>query len=597
MALQLLAFGFVIGITAMQAMHGLFSGMIMVMCSIVAAVVALGFFEPLNDFASQYIKHPNYAAPGVLVASFLLTLIILRLAADSLLRGNIRLPRYLDLGGSIACGFVSAQIVTGILMMGLLMLPLGERVMMYEAIETRDGLDADGRPEFKRVKLWTNPNGFTASLVGTLSGGSLRAETEFNDVYPDFSQWVAWTGNTVQVHTYTAPTRDKGDGFKALKVAKSWEQVGGVEARYRTSEPRRSIPAVYEDRTYRAEAGRRLIGVTLEMGEATLDRGEEGRQVSHRFRPTMLRIVGKIRGRPVQYFAKIIGNADENAGGRLRIANMKDNFATKAADGPTTTIDAYFEVDQDFTPAFVEYRRFARAGLTVKTDGDSGAPADQASTNTGGPVSGRGGGDSRGSQTSSGLMRFVDVVDVQNSGDIDDLPFTLNRTAATQGENPEFDGRLFESGRIFGDRATLRGVGPGSIRKMKVPDGFRICQIRYSPKQALSLPGRVFRTVGRLNQYSAVDERGSKYLLAGYYAIVKRGNREHFEIFFKGGPDSIQMNFRGMLDFKEIRPSELTDRDDAVLGLIFLVPKGVTITGVENQKGQGVHGLSLKMGG
>ena len=132
MALQMLALGFVIGITAMQAMHGLFSGMIMVMCSIVAAVVALGFFEPLNDFASQYIKHPNYAAPGVLVASFLLTLIILRLVADSLLRGNIRLPRYLDLGGSIACGFVSAQIVVGILMMGLLMLPLGERDL-YQA--------------------------------------------------------------------------------------------------------------------------------------------------------------------------------------------------------------------------------------------------------------------------------------------------------------------------------------------------------------------------------------------------------------------------------------------------------------------------------
>lgn len=599
MALQILALAFVIGITAMQSIYGLFSGMIMVFCSIVAAVAALGFFEPLVGLASNYI-HPSYAAPGALVVVFILTLVILRVLADNLIRGNIRLPKYVDTGGAAVCGFISAQICVGILMMGMLLLPLGERTMMYSAYEERSEPGPDGRPEFKRVKLWTRSDGFTASLISMLSNGSLRAELSFADVYPDFPQWVAWSGNTVQVHTYTAPTRDKGDGFKALKVAKWWQQNGGVEARYRKEDPRRSIAAVYEDRTYQPESGNRLIGVTLDMGDAILDRNSEGRQAMHRFRPTMLRLVGKIRSRPVQYFAQIIGNSDDKAGGPLRIVNMNNNFATKAEEGSTTTIDAYFEVDRDFTPAFVEYRRFARAALIGKPGSERGDDGDQASANTGGTIRGSGRGSGGGSQSSSGIMRFVDVVDVQNSGDIDDLPFSLNRTAAASGgENPEFEGRLFVSGRIFGDRSQLRGAGPGSVRKMKIPDGYRICQIRYSPKKALSLAGRVFNTVGRtLNQYSAVEEDGrTKHLLAGYYAIVKRGSTERFELFFKGGPDSIQMNFRGMLDFKDIRLSELTARDDAILGLIFLVPKGVTITGVENQKGQGVKGLNLRMGG
>ncbi len=598
MILQIFALAFVIGITAMQSMHGLFSGMIMVFCSIVAAVAALGFFEPLVGLASNHI-HPSYAAPGALVVVFILTLVILRVLADNLIRGNIRLPKYVDMGGAAVCGFISAQICVGMLMMGMLLLPMGGRAMMYSAYEERSEPGPDGRPEFKRVKFWLRSDAFTASLVSMLSNGSLRAESAFADVYPDFPQWVAWSGNTVQVHTYTAPTRDKGDGFKALTVAKWWEQNESVEARYRAEDPRRTIAAVYVDDTYELKSsGNRLIGVTLDMGDAILDRNAEGRQAMHRFRPTMLRIVGKIRSRPVQYFAQIIGNADDKAGGPLRIANMDNNFATKAKEGSTTTIDAYFEVDRDFTPAFVEYRRFARAALTGKPGGESGDDGDQAGANTGGTIRGSGRGSGRGSQSSSGIMRFVDVVDEQNSGDIDDLPFSLNRNeAASGGENPEFEGRLFVSGRIFGDRSQLRGVGPGSVRKMKIPDGFRICQIRYSPKKARSLAGRVFNTVSRtVNQYQAVDDNGDKHNLSGYYAIVKRGSTERFELFFTGGPDSSEAIAYGfMLNFKDIRPSELTARDDAVLGLIFLVPKGVTITGIQNRGRGKVEGLSLKM--
>jgi hypothetical protein len=54
--------------------------------------------------------------------------------------------------------------------------------------------------------------------------------------------------------------------------------------------------------------------------------------------------------------------------------------------------------------------------------------------------------------------------------------------------------------------------------------------------------------------------------------------------------------FNGMLDFKNIQRNEL-QQDGAQLGLLFIVPGGVTIQKVVNSKDEGVHGLSLQMQG
>lgn len=584
MVLNLFALAFTLGITIMQSVYGLFSGMIMAICSIVSAVVAFAFFEPLNDWASGFV-HPSYSAPGCFVVLFLVTLIVLRVAFDNLIRGNVRVPAIADWAGGAVCGFISAMLCVGVLMLGLQMLPMGGTVMTYSGYELPEDpfKDDHDRPEFLRRDLWLKQDRFAAGLVSLLSSGSLAGGTPMSKVYPDFPQWVHWTSNTIQTDTFTAPAREKSDGFDAVSVSRWWEVKGPVDARYRTQPPRPGFEPVYEDRLFRPQPGMKLIGVELEMGEAAGD-WHENRYVMHRFRPTMIRLVGDLGRTPKQYDAQVIGGADEKIGGALRISDMNSNYAV-GGEG-TTVVHAYFEVDQDFTPRFVEYRRFARAPVTGKpAEGGPFAPPTL--------VVGEGGSVTQQTGERTGRMGLIGEVDGSVSGDRTELPFPMQQTSLV-GEGAEVRSGQLLSGRISGNVSTFRAAGPGSVREFAVPDGYRLCQVRWRPYKAQSLAGQVFNFVGQLNQFYAHDDKGQQHLMQGYYAIVNRGGEEFIELFYSGERDSPMA--RGMLDFQRVQQSEI-QQEGAQLGMIFIVPPGVTIQRVVNQKNEGVTGLSLKMGG
>lgn len=589
MVLQLFALAFVIGITFLQSLYGLFSGIIMVVCSIIAAVVAIGSFEAVTEsLTTQFVSHPSYAASGTLVVIFILTLLILRLAADNLIRGSVRLPKYVDVAGGAACGFVSAQLCVGVLMMGVFMLPLGNQVLLFKRyVKVTEASDSH-KAEIRRAKLWTNPDGFTAGLVSALSSGSLGGQTALASVYPNFVEWIAWTGNTVQKESYSAPTRDKDKGYDSLTVVESWEQTQPLaDARYRTKAPaRRGVKARYRMESYSPEERMRLLGVRLRITPLAADRNPTNKRTTgHRFRPTMFRVVGQGRGgRPMHFPARLIGNADPKIDYNLRLADLDSNFFVKA-DGDIE-LDVYFEVDEEFVSAFVEYRRFARAALRI---GDEEGPEREIAANVAGSEDGDSGGRSVG-----GVRSFIDTVRIADSGDQPRLPFALDRNRIAGGD-VDLEGGKFASGRVFGDREALKAsVRVGSVSEFKIPDGYRICRIVFEPKSANSLPGRVFNyAVRNLNQYFAYDTQGDRYPLSGYYAIVTRGGRERFEIYFSGEAKPIA--FRSMLDFKDIRNNELTTDDRAVIGLLFVVKPGRTIVEIRNQVGTQYAGLEFTM--
>lgn len=589
MVLQIFALAFVIGIVLLQSLYGLFSGLIMVVCSIIAAVVAIGSFEAITEsLTTQFVSHPSYAASGTLVVVFILTLLILRLAADNLIRGNVRLPKYVDVSGGAACGFISAQLCVGVLMMGVFMLPLGNQVLLYKRYVTVIPASDSEKAEIRRAKLWTNPDGFTASLVSALSGGSLAGQTALSSVYPDFVEWIAWTGNTVQKESYSAPTRDKADGYESLTVVESWEQKQPLgDARYRTQAPaRRGKKARYRMESYSPDAGMRLLGVRLRLTPLAADRHPtNNRTAGHRFRPTMFRVVGTGRGgRPKHFPARLIGNADPKIDNNLRLVDLDSNFFVEAEGD--IELDVYFEVGEEFVSAFVEYRRFARAALRI---GEEEGPEGEIAAN----VSTSGDGDS-GGRTVGGVRSFIEAVHIADSGDKPRLPFALARNRVAGGD-VDLEGGKFASGRVFGDRETLRAaVRVGSVTEFKIPSGYRLCRILFEPKTANSIPGRAYNyAVRNLNQYFAVDTQGVKYWLTGYYGIITRNGRERIEIFYTG--EAKPMTFRGMLDFKDIKNNELIADNRARIGLLFLVPPGRTIVEIHNQAGPQYRGLEFTM--
>jgi hypothetical protein len=318
------------------------------------------------------------------------------------------------------------------------------------------------------------------------------------------------------------------------------------------------------------EPGRQILAIRLALKQAAADADEGGG--FHRLRGSMIRVVGSVAGAPRQYRARVLGGAVPGSAA-YRLAEFDQNFAAPVTGGDTL-VDAFFVVDEQFEPRFVEYRRFARAPVT-------GAPAETA------PVERLVGQQSAAElrRRTVGASRFLDAIIESGTGDTNDLPFTMTASAIA-GEAELADQKL-KSGRISGPRSRFSGAGPTAIREFAVPEGWEMFQLRANANEARSVAGQVFDFVGSvINQYTATTKSGEAFPLAGYYGIVERDGAEYIELFVSGEPGA--PGFRGMLDFKSIQGNELRDRQ-AIIGLIFYVKPGVTITRVGNQAGHGVE--------
>ncbi len=585
MALNATTLLLVLAITFMQSIFGFFSGMINVFCSIVSVVVALGFYEALNDFITRSFElHPGYTEPICLIALFILTMAVTRTLADNYIRGNVKVPMAVDWGGAAVCGFINAQLIVGMIVLAVLMLPLGGTVLQFSRYERNpDDQDFD-HPDlvkFDRNHLWSRSDEFTVGLFNLISGGSMKGRTAFASVYPDFTDVVFFTTNTVQAESTPSPYRkEKGredDGFKkGLVVEQWWEETGPIEARYRKEVPtaRQQTPD-YDRTTFKVAPGKKLIATHLVLHKSSADR--EKSDVLHLFRPTMLRLVGTRGGNYEQYVPCILANADSKIAGQPRIVDYDNNFSLPARGN--VRIYAYFEVDRDFRPTFVEYRRHARASLPARSE-----ETPELQLTLAGDA-----GERRRGRDASGGRTFGRVLE-ENSGDNPRLPFAMaRRVLQGAGSDVTLDRDEFAAGRVFGARSRLEQTGDGAkVEEFKVPAGWRLLQVRYKPKEARTVAGQVFNYVGQLNQYYAEDTAANRYPLAGYYAIVTRGREEYIELFYAGDPDSPEaISFNQMLDFKQLQRSEINDQDESVISLLFLVPPGTEIRRIVNQSGDG----------
>ncbi|TWT45896.1 hypothetical protein RAS1_23320 [Phycisphaerae bacterium RAS1] len=586
MLLNLIALVLVLAVTMVNSIFGLYSGLLNGFASIVSMCLALGFWEWMTAFTTaNFGLSANYMGPVCLIGTYAVSLLIFRAVMDNYIRGNVRVPTYADWVGGGVCGFIIAQVSVGILVLGFLMLPLGGRVMMFSRYERVEG--GDGPAQFERHNLWLKSDAFAVGLFNMLSGGSLRGETAFASVYPDFPEWVFWSGNTVQSESSPAPMRSSSDdGFKdGIKVVSWWPQKDGFEARYRQKLPTWQEPEPLMSRVaYKAPDGKQLFGVRLDLMRAA---GEsDGVGVAHRFRPTMIRLVAERNGDTRQYPARILSGADTKIGNALRIVDLDNNFAVNA--GESTRLDAFFEVDEGYSPVFVEYRRHARAELAMGTRAEA-PPKDHLAKLTASTVAAKG--DSGSGAKGSGITRFVDGFLRGDSGDREDLPIRPLIERVRSADIEVREDRLV-SGRISGSRSNLeQGDGP-RIERMQVPEDKRLMYVATKTKKAATLAGSVFNYVGgNVNQYWAMDKNSERYPLAGYIAVVKRNREDFMELFFT--PNPAESGFRSMLDMKAVTPRELED-DEAKLILIFVVNPGCTIYRVENQAGQGIEFETMK---
>src|SRR5262249_24186490 len=176
MILSLLAALFVVLVAAFWAFQGLFSSAIMLIETIAAIMVAFGYYEPLNNLWAEHI--PEYGPGLALCVLFVVTLVVLRVAADKLIPTNVQFPLPVDRAGGGVLGLVIGLLLIGTTLVGIQLLPIGPTLLGFERLSTQ----APG----KRNSVWLNPDGFAVSMAGLLSSGRFGSETSFETSHPEY---------------------------------------------------------------------------------------------------------------------------------------------------------------------------------------------------------------------------------------------------------------------------------------------------------------------------------------------------------------------------------------------------------------------------
>ena len=191
-----------------QYVQGFFSATISAILAMIAATVAMGWYEqvaPLLFNAKIY----DQAASVSLVVIFAAVYILPRLLIDSFVPGNVRVPFIVEKIGAGAMGLIVGLVSTGIVAVAADALPFGPTVGMYARFGTTDQkdpqyggpsgqmLDTHNYDVFTGDKLdpddpskshiWFGQDDLVVSLARKASGedGSLAYDHSLATVHPD----------------------------------------------------------------------------------------------------------------------------------------------------------------------------------------------------------------------------------------------------------------------------------------------------------------------------------------------------------------------------------------------------------------------------
>jgi len=175
MWLSLIVIVMILAIVFFQAIHGLFSSLIMALCTLVCTLLAFNFYEPVASLLHDRI--PAYADGIVLLALLVIPLFAIRFLIDRFLPGNIVPNVWVDRALAGAFGLVTALLLVGTMVIALQMLPFDRSMLGYDPYD--DTLQpADSLP--------INAPGFALAVVNKLSAGSM-AGRPFSEAHPDLT--------------------------------------------------------------------------------------------------------------------------------------------------------------------------------------------------------------------------------------------------------------------------------------------------------------------------------------------------------------------------------------------------------------------------
>jgi len=534
MWLNLLVLLMLILITFFQALQGLFSALILLVLAVISSVVAFGFYEDLYRLLIVEWQ-PEHGEAMALMGIFLVTLILLRLLVDFVIKGNVSFPLKADRAGGAVLGFLAAMIMTGTTATAIQMLPFGHEVLGFARYR-----EANGR--IARSGLLLGVDGFASGLAELIVDGSLSAkragEGKFREIHPDLLAEIDWKRSVGPFpERQTVP---KG----SARVVQVWQpnQLVAADRKTKLSPP----------------AGKSFLGVRLNISGNALRRS---------FTPAQVRLVAWRGNRTHQYIPRGAGDTKSEP---IEVRPL-ERFSVGAS------MDFVFEVPANVTPWFVEFKRWCRAEITKEQLDEGVVPAYRAGLimpeQTQAPQKpARKPAKKPEVRRPAGRVHGASLAFDQRPQFSDKLPRVLPRNELL-GQDADISGGVFRSGHVVVDLTDARIVPAAlGVSRLKVPDGKRLLQVPLREVFAESLIGRAIAiTVKTLrHQWKVVDDLGNPYTPVGLVAIAKSGGRRILELQY--WPDSLGAD-RRVGQFRRLKDDDFR-QPDAVLVYFYLVKPG-----------------------
>ncbi len=539
-----------IAVAYIQVVHGFISSLIMCVLVLICTVLAFASFEWLAySFLMKQLG--DLALPVAFMGTFVLPLIGLRVAMDMWCTRAMLLPLILDRGCGVVTGFITGMMVTGVLAVGMQMLPLGGSFLGHQGLDPESG---------EENNLWMSPDRFAVSFASMMSSGVFSGGRSWSEDHPDFiSEIRNAQAPFPQMRSYAPPDsvrfvsaeireylfdKKAGEGFGSNATPPSYNPSG-------------------------ASPGKYWFVVRLGLMAEAWDADEQ-----HRFTRRQVRLLGyESPNRPLKNFYPVGLNDNDDP---TRAVRISDEFIYQT--GSDGECDFLFEVPDEFAPVYIEYKLGGRVDLTTVTlagtrdeppspatsrapAADPSGPARTTSTSNEPPAGNTSsGGRVSGSRGTGRQAEFSNA-----------LPMSMANYQQTELEQ---NGGALVSGHIHGN---VSEQGSGGISRFDVPADKRMFQLDVEVLRAGSTLGQALSfAVRSLKDYQLHDAAGNLYPVIGQYAIAAVNGSDVIEVQYF--PEAVAATNRGGIrEFARIKDSHLRGSNYQLVYL-FLVEPGAQLT-------------------
>ncbi len=179
MILNLVVIAIVGLIAYLWSSHGLFSAMIHFACTLVAAAIAWAAWEPIVYGFMLGVREEIAWGVG-LAAPFIISLLLLRLITDAIIKKNMEFDDATNFVGGLVFGAMSGVISAGMLVVSIGFMRLPPSILGYAPVD----YDANGNL-VRSGSLWLPVDTLVVKAFETLSAGSLATATPLAMHLPD----------------------------------------------------------------------------------------------------------------------------------------------------------------------------------------------------------------------------------------------------------------------------------------------------------------------------------------------------------------------------------------------------------------------------